>query len=991
MNRGVKRIVLFFLFFAGLIFNVSGQSNNKISGVVIDANTKEPLPGASIMLDNSSKGTVTDLNGRYILDGIKENKVSVTVSYISYESISKEFTFSGGIRHVTYNPELESVTTDIEEANVVGQAKGEIKAQLLELRTTNIINVVSAQQIEQNPDLNAAEVLQRLPGITIQRDQGEGKYVQLRGTPPELTNFSINGEQIPSPEGGERFVGLNVISSDQIESIEVSKVLTPDMDADAVGGNVNIITKTAKEGKPETKISVAGGYNHLSNSFKNAQLSFSQSQRINKLGINLGGSYYVNNFVSHNIEFKYDKLPWRGSTEEGVDNYHLSYDEIQLRHYTITKKRIGLNAALDYKFNENSNIYFRAMYNDFTDDETRRRVIYTLEDPVNFTYYIYGGVDRDLKARIKKQSLSSFNLGGEHDQGIFKIRAELSYSLAQEESPDRLEIRFDNPGQAIHTKIDLEDRNYPKIYFQSAVDSANAQNYNNYEFDELVFTQSHTSDENLTAKTDITIPIKAISNNSYLKFGAKVRYKTKERDNNSSVYGRYYSNTETNQIPSNWHISEFEGGDLSVATVTDGFSEDNLLGKGYLVNYTPGANEVRNYFEQNAHQFRINRVDTKYETFGQDFEANELIQAAYAMFNVEYGKITTVGGIRFSMTEVDYTGRSVMLDSLLRRYERTDTLSDKRTHRFILPMLQVKYSFSDNVNIKASYTQNYTRPKFNDVMPMRVQDRGEVDYGNPNLIFPTAENFDLFAEYFGKRGTQFRGGIFYKNIYDFVYLLRLKAHENLTNKQLSDDDIREILSEHNPSKPRITVPVNGNLATVYGFEFVGQVKFDFISPYLKDFGVKGNYTYTESSAKINQRKAGNEHYGEQIFFYINDIEASIDSENGEEEISLPGQAKHSANAAIFYDGSKFYAKLSMNYQSYFLHALGIEKDYDEYYGSSLHVDFNTHYNISDNLKIFFDAVNITNTPLLYYLGSKDYTQKLEFYSFSARFGLKLKF
>lgn len=964
------RFISMVIGFGFVFFSFANAQSYKISGLVTDAITNEPLPGASVMIDNTSQGTVTDLNGKFQLSNIKSDNVTVNISYISYKTYSEKIQFSSNKRHIEINASLKPSTTDLDEVNVYGKAKGNVKAKLVELNAINVKNVVSYEQIEEFPDVNAAEVLQRLPGITLQRDQGEGRYVQLRGTPPELTNFSVNGEQIPSPEGGQRYVGLDIISADQIEFIEVSKVLTPDMDADAIGGNVNIITRSAGE-EPETNLSIAGAYNHLRGSFNNFQGNFSQSQRIGKLGISLNTSYYLNNQEAHNIEFEYDKLPYRGSQQDTTGNYYLSYDEIQFRHYEITRRRIGLNATFDYKFNEYSEIYLRGMYNDYSDYETRRRVINTLEDPASFTFYTYGGVDRDVKERTKSQTLTTINLGGRHDMQFLKIEGELAYAHAREDQPDRLEMRFENPGQAITTKIDISDPEWPQINIPDPNHQALVSDYENYEMDELIFTQSLTNDDNLTSKIDFTIPFNYISSSSYIKFGGKMRMKTKERDNNAQSYGRYYSDEDG--VPG-WHPSQITGGNLSVVTISDGFSENNLLGRNYEVNHTPGPDEIRSYFEMYPHQFRYHFRDSKFETYGQDYEADENIMAFYGMINAEFDKMDVVGGVRLSRTNVQYTGRNIILDSLL-NFDRIDTIRDSKEHRFFLPMLQVKYSFTERFNMRGSYTYNFTRPKFDDVMPYRIQDRDNVEYGNPNLIYPIAENIDVFMEYFGIRGTLARGGFFYKNIDNFIYRYRIKAHEYETNID-------------NPSKPRIEMPLNGREAFVYGFEFLGETMFSFLPGFLQNVGVHVNYTYTQSEAYINERFAGNDH-SKSVVFNASYMDELLYNEDELEKINLPGQAKHSGNLSLFFEGSKLYMRLSANYQSDFLHTLGIEKDFDEFYAASLHVDFNAHYAFNSKIKIFTDVVNLTNAPLKYYLGSPDLIQQKEFYSITARMGLKL--
>ena len=393
-------LFLFFCMCSSLAF-----SQGSIEGTITDQKTSEPLIGAAVSVEGTTKGTTTNEKGIFVLEDIKASNVVLLIQYVGYSDLRQEVTVNGkAVKNLRLKLSSEDVA--LEEVVVTGIAEGQIRAMIDMKQAENIKNIVAAEQIRTFPDLNAAEVMQRIPGITLQRDQGEGRFVQLRGTPPELTNFNVNGEQVPSPEGSYRYVGMDIIPSDQIESIEVTKVMTPDMDADGIGGSVNIKTKEASGGKPDMRATLSGGYNNLRQKpIYNLQGSF--GQRYNKIGFQVNASYFENNQGADNIEYKFTKGPFRntGSQEEGQDNFFLHYREVQLRHYDIQRKRVSVSPTIDYKFNDKSQIYLRGMYNRFEDDETRRRLIYDLEDPLSATYYLYGDVDHDVKDRIKIRNL----------------------------------------------------------------------------------------------------------------------------------------------------------------------------------------------------------------------------------------------------------------------------------------------------------------------------------------------------------------------------------------------------------------------------------------------------------------------------------------------------------------------------------------------------------------------------------------------------------
>ena len=949
---------------SGLTLPLLSQSSFTIRGTITDQSSNESLPGATILIKGSPLGTTANIDGSFTIAGIKQNNITITFSFIGYEPNVLLHDFKED-PEPNFKVKLIPLATTLAQVEVEGRAMGQANAFLQQKRAENIKNVLSAEQITAFPDLNAAEAIQRIPGITLQRDQGEGRFVQLRGTPPSLTNFNINGEQIPSPEGDVRFVGLDIVATDQIDFIEVTKVLTPDMDADGIGGSINIITKKALDKDPDIRATIAGGYNNLREE-PNGQLQFSYGQRYGKFGFNLNSSYFRNNQGAHNIEYKYAKGPFFGSTDAGVDNYFVQYREFQLRHYEIQRTRIGISPTLDYKFNENSSIYLMGMYNHFSDDETRRRLIYDLDDALNERYYLYGGIEHDVKDRLKNQVLASLNLGGEHQVFGVKIDYQIAYSLATEREPNRLEALFDSPGQAITIAFDDPTADYPQAAFPNDNDNVNVSNYGGYELDDLLFEESEIIDRNLTPRINIEIPYTLDpSNKGYFKFGGKARIKRKERDIRSQVFGAYFQTS---------NIYPGMGPALTLATVNDGFRETNLLNQGYTMEFMPSADKLRDFFEFYPQYFIYNRNETRVKSFGEDYEANEDIYAAYAMFRHDWNRLMVLGGVRFERTNVDYTGTNVVIDG--NRFIGLDTLTDQRNHEFFLPQVQLRYAVNPNFNIRAALTYTYSRPNFEDVLPYREQEREEVRFGNPDLVYPSSTNVDFLVEQYLPNNGILSGGLFYKNIEDFVFFFKRFAHEG---------------DPSNFGLVEITKAINGNKASVYGAELQAQFQFDFLNDFWKNFGLYANYTYTFSEAFIDQRVPAN--YSDAVVIFGEDDLAFFNPNADQEKITLPGQAKHTTNLALFYQSQKLYARFSANFQDTYLFRLGADSDLDEYYGEAWRFDFTANYAITKNVKIFTDFINLSDAPLKFYLGdpSENRVRQLEFYSWWGRFGLRLDF
>jgi len=952
-------------FIAFLLFSfqlLQAQQNYVISGKVSDQLSGDVLPGATVLLVETQQGITTDVDGLFVIAGIKQQSITIKVSYVGYEVIEKAYVFKQK-EEETFHFKLKPLATELQQVQVTGEAKGQVKALIKQQLAENIINVVSAEQINQFPDMNAAEAIKRIPGITLQRDQGEGRYIQLRGTPPELTNFNINGEQIPSPESKVRYVGMDIIAADQIEQIEISKVLTPDMDGDGIGGTVNIVTKKASSEVPEISATLASGYSQLRGR-PNYQAQFSYGSRYKRFGFQVNGSYYQNDYGSDNMEFVFAKGPFWGSTGDSVNNYYLHYREFQLRHYDIKRSRVGFSATLDYDLSPATNIYLRGMVNSFSDEETRRRKIYTLDDPISLKYYFYGGIDHDLKSRTETQQLSTINWGGTTDLKWMYLDYELSWALASENTPDRIETRFENPGQAISIKFDLEDPNFPRPFFPDPENATNATDWANYDMDELLLETQQTSDKNLTARINMRFPYRTKWGNGYFKTGFKMRNKHKSRDVQSMEYGAYRQTSI---------LYPGEGPEVNLETVSDNFYVNDLLGKDfYELAFMPSAHKIRAIHEFYPQFFIISRNETRENSFNEDYAAWEDIYAGYAMLRHDYNKLMILGGLRFEKTDIRYEGRAPVLDRI-GNYVDVDTISDSRSLDFLLPQIQLKYSFNDRFNLRAAITKTFSRPNFQDVIPYREEDRDQVKYGNPNIKFPEATNIDILAEYYMSDAGLISGGLFYKKIDHFIFYYKTYAHEDTITNSLVE----------------INIPLNGLEAKVYGAEFQFQSKLKFLPGFAKNFGLFFNYSFTQSDALINRRKAAN--YTDAVIKFDGDLLPQITQE-GEEKIQLPGQAKHAANIALFYDSKRFYTKLSANFNDTFLYALGADQDLDEYYGSAWHLDFTANYALTKNLNIFTDAINLLNTPQRFYLGSnEEYIKKQEFYSWTLRLGLKLSF
>ena len=773
----------------GIAIAQSPTGNALLKGAVSDALNRSKLAGASIKIVGTSNGTVADLNGQFTLY-TKPGSLSLQVSFLGYRDTVIAVSLNEG-QAMALNIPLSSSSAQLNGVVITGYLQGQAKALNQQKNADNIKNIISSDQIGRFPDPNAAEALQRVPGVNIERDQGEGRYVLIRGLAPQFTNISVNGEQIPSPEADVRFVALDAIPSDQLASIEVSKTLTPDMDGDAVGGSVNLITRMAQNKYAHITGSLVGGYNNLIKQPNvQGQLQFDKRFGVKeKLGIMLNGNYYHNHLGSDN---------WEQSPSD---------NELELRDYELLRTRTGLSGGFDYKFNDRNEIYLRTLYSRFTDREWRRRYVFIPED---------NEIEKLTKDRFESQSIVTVNLGGKHNFNKFYLNYEGQYSEGEQNTPYDHEVGFIGD---IPSSFSFPDSKYPVL---------NAPGFNNnanYAFDAASYGKTLAKDRNLTAKFEVGIPYKSGASNGLIKFGAKARFKKKNFTITSEAF-------------------ESNGG----VPTADNFDEEpiknSFLGGRFDIGRPLYVSSFNRFFNANAGLFEPDIESKAIDEALEAFDATEDVYAGFAMARHQFNRLLLLGGFRYEMTSVKYDSKDVLIDAA-GDLEAILPVSGSSDYSFLLPQVQLRYELTRYTNLRAAATYSYARPNFGEIIPAQEINREDnvANIGNPGLKPTSSVNLDLMAEhYFGNVGIV-SAGIFFKKLDDFIY------RKVLFNAPYPATGIPTI-----PSIDIIQAQ-NGNEARLTGVELVFQRNLDFLPGFLNKFSLYTNYTYTHSNATIQSREA----------------------------------------------------------------------------------------------------------------------------------------
>ena len=378
-----------------------------LEGRVIDAATGNPLPGASVSVSGSSTTVSTDRDGRFRILGVTSGSVTLTVSYLGRMDSTRTLTVEPGA--LVRMGEIRMAASGYEETIVVEGSlirDADERALNQQKSAPNIQNIVSADQIGSFPDRNAAETTQRIAGVSISKDQGEGRYVSVRGTEARLNSMMIDGQRIPSPDPLLRQVAVDVVPSELLQAIEVSKALTPDMDADSIGGSVNLVTKQAPD-KTRLLGSIGGGFNQMLSSWDQSNATATGGRRFNDGNVGVIASFSESTMKRGNQDVEVTYTP------------ALGLNELNPRYYQVNRRRVGVSGALDFRQGTGSNMTLRGIFNRFIDDhENRQRVRWAVGN---------SRIDRELRDRTHVERITSLGLSGNR---LFGASSTLDYQLS---------------------------------------------------------------------------------------------------------------------------------------------------------------------------------------------------------------------------------------------------------------------------------------------------------------------------------------------------------------------------------------------------------------------------------------------------------------------------------------------------------------------------------------------------------------------------------
>ncbi len=901
-----------------------------VAGRVVDSTSGRPLPNATVTIPELGRSAVSDRAGDYRITDVPAGTHDVRVEYVGFAANTQSVAVSeGGTASADF-----SLASAMAEITVTGYRLAQATA-LQDKRSAIVIkDSITADDAGKLPDRNAAETLARVPGISVTTDQGEGRYVTVRGIDAALSNVTIDGQIIGSPEGDTRRVALDTVPADVLSKLEVIKAVTPDLDGNSIGGTVNLITPSAfddPDGRFFSATLDAGYYDLNGDSPFGGSVGWGSTFGAEKQwGIVLSASYSDRTFSSQNVQ---GGDPW---TEEGD---FLVPDEFNIRDYEIQRVRKGFVANLEFRPSDTVNLYFRNLYNRYEDTEVQSE--YTadyrngdLEDqtPTSGTF-TEGEAVRANSERLEIQSILTSSLGGTVDVGQWTFGLSATLGKTEQDTPydNYHEFEFDS-------EIPMSYDTSTKFFDVDA--GPDVYDATRFEFHETDQGRQNIEEDLHVFQADVTRHFDYGERTGSIKFGAKLIDREQTSDQDMVVYDGF---------DGDYFMSDIG---LTRDLTFDGDAGGYHFGQGF------SYRSAQDFFLANQGTFEVSDDDTLVESFGVDYRVREEVTAGYVMGTLNVGRATWIGGVRYERTANDYRAFDVtFVDGDPISDPPPETRGDTDFEHW-LPGLQVNFNLRDDIILRAAWTNTIGRPSSEQTVPFRIFEiegaEGELEAGNPNLKPLESMNLDASLEWYLQPAGILSVGAFYKDI------------DNPIFNQISTFEDGEIFEGRPWDDLEVTQPQNAKSGEITGLELNYQQQFARLPAPFDGLGAQVGYTWTDSEADTFGRDT-------KVPFFL--------------------QTDDILSVSLFWAKYGFEARLGYAYRSEYLDTVGEAEDGSEdlYVDAHGQLDFKASYQFGAGTTVYLQMQNITGEPLRFYSGDRSRMAENEFYSWNATAGVTVMF
>ncbi|HVN48334.1 MAG TPA: carboxypeptidase-like regulatory domain-containing protein, partial [Bacteroidota bacterium] len=847
-----------------------------LRGTVVDSTTGDPLIGVNIVVQGTSLGAATDIDGQFRVAYLPARLVIIKASCVGYESKLTEVDFSKN-KEIQIDIHMRPSVIQGEEVIVTAQMHGQIAAMNQQITSNTIINVVSEEKIKELPDANAAEAIGRLPGVAIVRNGGEASEVVLRGLSSKYSNITVDGVKIPATDADTRDVDLSTMSQGSLAGIELYKTLTPDQDADAIAGTINLVTRKAPTER-ELRFDLMGDYNNLMNSAKQYDFQVRYGERFfnNVLGIQLQGNLESKIRSKENISYDYLDKQSNSYIAQYPNDAHFDYYMLGSFTSTFTdeqRTRQGIQGIIDLNTPDSGSIKFEGMYSGTGRNITTNSRVYVGADPSSYWDYNY-----DYKElRI---STTNASLQGKNYFGGFELNWCASYARSATDNPYDFALKFTEPGGGKGVVVSGGgDQNLPPVDVKTQLIDHAVNNFVAAACSTGVYTKQNNADQEKTAYLNVTKEY-TLGNifSGELKFGGK--YKEKNRwmtdvvdDDNNYLHGyaSYPSGIDTTALLSSRFASYYNS---TIATNLNYFIDTppgtrNLMGT-YPFSPLINVDALKQWYSlfQNANSKGNPEFISSAAGAITDYNVTERVSSAYLMNTFNFGQFSSfIAGVRVEQESNDYIAKysTGALGLIGIAVSTSSPLLDSTAHftqTIWLPNLQWILRPTDFLNVRLAAYKAIARPDYNLRLPQfydQSQSGNQIllTSGNQNLKDMEAWNFEANTQIFGGSIGLISVSVFEKKIDNFIHV---------TDKLQLDKNIYDSLSRvynlvptnpaivsliHQSNTMLVVLPYNDNLPTyVWGIEFEHQVNFNFLPGLLKNISLSYNASLTRSLTHI---------------------------------------------------------------------------------------------------------------------------------------------
>jgi TonB-dependent receptor len=906
-----------------------------IAGSVKDEG-KSALPSTLIELQPLGRRVVSDDQGQFRITDVAAGEYTLAFSYVGFAPTTVTVKVESG-QTANVDAVLKVASQNDQVIVTAERLQGEAEAINIERMSDDIVQVLPSKVITSLPNTNIADAVGRLPSVTLERDEGEGKYVQIRGTEPRLSNVTIDGVNVPSPEATVRNIKLDVVASGLVDRIEVNKTLSANQDADAIGGSVNLVTKTPGE-RPTLDFSGQGGYTPIQNGRWLNAFTGTVGQRFGpskKFGALLGGTYDYNGRAIDDLE------PGQAIGNFNGQNLAIINTE-DLRTYKYYRTRYGFDGGVDYSLGSGSSVYLKGLYSDFHDFGdtwvyTPNAGAITAVNGSQITFDSTGSAVYRHYIRRPDQQIFSVLTGARHDLTSTLITYEFAVSRSHNIGGQDFPTTNYNGPTGVTFGLSLSNPYRPKL---TALDGTNTLDPTLYSISHTNLPIYHSTQLNFQGAASLARRYSIGSHYSTFELGLKIRNAHKTQNENDRFFD---ANAGTN---------------FTLAQTVGGYTNPNYYDHSFTVGPLSDYNKIRQVIAGNLTTgFTENTDKNHIVSDPATWDTSERVYAGYAMNTIGFGKVRLQTGVRIEATDSSYTANQVTLNG--GAYVSTTPVGGSGGYINVLPSVQLQYLLGKDTNIRATYGMGISRPNFSDLVPSVQVDPNtspkSLQIGNPALKPTKANNFDLLVEHFFQPLGILQAGFFYKQLSDPIYpTIAILTSGPFVGFQQQQS-------------------INGPNAHISGFEAAWEQRLSRLPGLLGGFGVAANYSYTTS----------------QVTFPTGFSGGRIDHP------TLQRQAPNTWNLGMTYDKARFSMRFGVSHNDANIFAYGFvhvdpqtDKDPilgikgplgDQYLYAHTQFDVQGSYRLYKGLHFVAYGLNLSNEVFGFYTGSKIYPNQREYY------------